>query len=199
MNKATFLLFVIIASCLSACQTAPPKTGSVAGSGKSGTDSATLQASSPSFQKGGMLGVKLMTFEELTDCANAVIVLDKGAEGLLLQNTKLDQRKEQLANQNAAIELEGDKLNGKDTSKLHDFNQRVAQLHAANVKLNQDIDQFNAAVLVQEARNQQHDLSCGNRTYLQSDEQRLPQELRTALALHSKSSGMSVQEYGASE
>ncbi len=184
---------------LLSCQTAPPKPETNAVEQQPDPDIVAFQGNGQGLQKGNVLGVKPMTFAELTDCATKVKILDKGSEDLKLELARLDQRKEQMAKQNIAMENERTKINPKDTKKVQAFNQRIEHLQAVNVQLNKDIDNYNDAAEAQSTLSNQHNLSCSNRVYRQSDELRLPRELQEAMVLHSKTSNLPVQEDASSE
>ncbi len=190
MNKANFLLSVIMSSLLLGCQSAPPKPDS---------QMATFQGAGGGSQKEVIPSTQPITFVQLTDCASNVPRLEKGYQNLQLEITKLNLRKTQLAKQNVAIERERDKIDVTDSVKMHDFSQRVGRLHAANVALSKDVGRYNAAVSAQEALRNQHNLSCNNKHYLQSDKARLPQEQQDILESHSKLFDLPVQADASSE
>jgi len=194
MNKNRIFILTIILSTffLSACQTSQPKSQSVAETpdpdivvmpGLNGKNSANSQ-----------IGLKPMTFEELSECGTKIDKFRKEVGVLKIEEGKLAVKKAEIDQQLQALENERSKVDTKNSKQVRDFNKRNEQnkytISLFNAESNAHYNKATTANLF----NNEINVSCANRAYRKSDYSRLNPDIIAAIESRSKTSDIPLVE-----
>ncbi len=128
---------------------------------------------------------KLMDQEELQACANSVVSMQKLLNQLEADKLKLDQRKQEIAQQVQANQAARVTINPRNTAQVAEFNKRLEQHRREVHQFNLDIKAYNIQVTELKKQDKDFNADCASRSYLNADFSQLSRELQAAITSQS--------------
>jgi len=150
-------------------------------------------------QDNSLVGVKPMTFEELSACSSQIARHNADSDQLKIDNAKLVQRKEALEQETTQRETERLSVDAHNIQQVNDFNKRIEQDRATAIDINAAVTALNGQVSALNNRQNEFNVACANRAYRHSDLMRLPKDLRLSTVLTSKNSDLPLIEDGSAQ
>ncbi len=186
MRKNYAFICATTLSCilLSACQSSQPKSQALVE--KVDPDIVVMPGLGSKRGATALMGVKPMTFDELSACASKIDSFQQQSRHLKAQDSKIASRKNELDAQTNALEAERTKINTHSSKQVQDFNNRTEHSRKAISQFNADITAYNAKSTEADALNNEINASCANRAYRRSDYGKLAADLRTAIESRSE-------------
>jgi hypothetical protein len=186
------LMIALVCIFLSGCQTTlnPESTSTEQ------TDSLIVVMPGFGGNEGGnaLVSVKPMTFEELSKCGTKIVNLKKESAISEAENHKLSIENVELNKQSLALDAERLKVNVTSTKQVSDFNKRLDQHRILISQYNSRTQAHNSKTSRLIIRYNEFNTFCANRSYRQSDFNRLSTELNAAIASHSEISDIPLTE-----
>ena len=177
------------------CQTA--KQTSVTSTEKSITpdpDIVVMQGLGTKPNSSSIMGVKPMSFAELSACATKIDHIQKASTQLKTEQDRLAVWEGELDKQNKALESDRTKIDNKILKQVQDFNTRIEQNRTSVVQYNTDVSSLNDQSSALTLESNEFNTGCANRSYRQSDYLKLPSDIRTAIATKSEISDIPLIE-----
>jgi len=189
------MLIICSSTLMFGCQTA--KQTSVTSTEKPVTpdpDIVVMQGLGTKPNSSSIMGVKPMSFSELSACATKIDHIQKASTQLKIEQDRLAVWKEKLDKQNKALESDRTKIDNKILKQVQDFNARIEQNRTSVVQYNTDVSSLNDQSSALTLESNEFNTGCANRSYRQSDYLKLPSDIRTAIATKSEISDIPLIE-----
>ena len=194
MNKynATSLKVALVCIFLSGCQISPKPEPTAAE--QPDPDIVVMPGFGDSEVSSLLVGVKPMTFEELAKCGTKLVNLKKESAQSKADNRKLSIQKAELDKQYQSTEVERSKVNVASTKQVDNFNKLVNQNRKLISQYNDSVNAHNSKASAIVIQTNDFNTFCAGRSYRQSDFNRLPPNLSTAIASNSEISDIPLIE-----
>lgn len=128
---------------------------------------------------------KLMTMEDLQACATSIVSMRKLLTQLETDKLKLDQRKQEIAQQVQTNQAARLTINPRNTAQVSEFNKRLEQHRREVHQFNLDIKAYNIQVTELKKQDKDFNADCASRSYLNADFSQLTPELQAAITSQS--------------
>jgi uncharacterized protein (DUF342 family) len=187
-NKYIFFLLISVHLLLSACSGSRPHAV------QAEDDLVNISNLGETNKSSSLIGVKPMSFEELTDCAKKAEEMRKNSIILKSSLTELALKKESLKKENVKLETDRASMDKYNTKAVISFNKRIEQNSAALSELNGEVNHYNKKILEENTQQNEFNINCAKRPYRYSDLSRLTIDIRHAIESISEKSDIPLMQ-----